>query len=228
MILSAPLPDAADFIRSHTEVMAPGLIPEIRLHLATDVTPLWSATQAFLDQHGLEPPFWAFAWPGGQALARLILDQPSLVRGRRVLSFAAGGGVEAIAAARAGAATVVANDIDAIAQQACALNAALNGVRLTLDGRDLLGLPEWDRETPDVILAGDVCYDRVMAARVIPWLRAWAAAGVTVLMADPGRSYLPEETDLTVIGNYRVPTSQAVEDAAVRQTRIYRWIRQAG
>ncbi|GAB3128774.1 methyltransferase [Novispirillum itersonii subsp. nipponicum] len=217
-------PDAAGFIRRHTAVTAPGLIPELSLYLATDVTPLWSATQDFLDQNGLEPPFWAFAWPGGQALARLLLDQPESVRGKTVLSFAAGGGVEAIAAARSGAARVLANDIDPIAQVACGLNAGLNGVTVDLCGKDLLGgsLPDgWER--PEVILAGDVCYDREMAARVIPWLRDRAGAGAVVLMADPGRAYLPDGEGLMEVGRYTVPTSRAVEESEHRDTRIFRW-----
>lgn len=214
-----------DFIRRHTVVVAPGLTPELQLHLATDVTPLWAATQDFLDRNGLEPPFWAFAWPGGQALARLILDQPERVRGKRVLSFAAGGGIEAIAAARAGAEAVLANDIDPIALVACGLNAGLNDEALQVCGDDLLagGAPlGWER--PDVVLAGDVCYDREMAARVIPWLQHWAEAGVTVLMADPGRSYLPEGPGLDVVASYEVPTSRAVEDAEIRRTRIFQWL----
>lgn len=217
-------PDAVDFICRHTVVGHPGLTPELSLHLATDVTPLWTATQDFLDQNGLEPPFWAFAWPGGQALARLLLDQPHRVRGKTVLSFAAGGGIEAIAAARSGAARVLANDIDPIALVACGLNAGLNGVTLDVCGDDLLDdiLPEgWG--PPEVILAGDVCYDRVMAARVIPWLHRWARSGVTVLMADPGRAYLPEGSRLHDVGCYVVPTSRAVEDADHRETRIFLW-----
>lgn len=217
-------PDAAEFIRRHTVIGQPGLTPELSLHLATDVTPLWTATQDFLDQNGLEPPFWAFAWPGGQALARLLLDQPDRVRGKTVLSFAAGGGIEAIAAARAGAARVLANDIDPIALVACGLNASLNGVALDICGDDLLGggLPQgWG--PPEVILAGDVCYDREMAARVIPWLRRWAGVGATVLMADPGRAYLPPEDGLQDLGRYRVPTSRAVEDDDLRETRVFLW-----
>lgn len=225
MILS----DARAFIQRHAVPDRPGLTPELTLYLATDVTPLWTATQDFLDQHGLEPPFWAFAWPGGQALARLLLDQPELVRGRSVLSFAAGGGIEAIAAARAGAARVLANDIDPLALTACDLNAELNGVALTVCGDDLLAgvLPSgW--ANPDVILAGDVCYDRGMAARVIPWLRQRAEAGAVVLMADPGRAYLPQESltsgHLRSVAVYTVPTSRAVEDEEHRETHVFQWI----
>jgi len=208
----------AAFVREHTVLSHTALVPEIALHLATEVTPLWQATQDFLEHNSLPPPFWAFAWPGGQALARYLLDQPEVVAGRCVLSFAAGSGIEAIAAAKAGASAVVANEIDAFALGAIELNAAANQVALTLAPDDLIGNhdPRWQ-----VVIAGDVCYEKPMAERVTAWLRALAAAGVTVLSADPGRTYLPP--GLTEVARYDVPTSLELEDRTLRTTAIYRW-----
>ena len=150
---------AERFVLANTAIAAAPLVPEIRLHLATEVTPLWQATETELAQSGLEPPFWAFAWPGGQALARYVLDRPQLVRNKRVLDIAAGSGLAAIAAAKAGAAQVVANEIDDFAAVALALNAALNGVAVEVSRHDLLG---GAADPFDVVLAGDVCYERPM------------------------------------------------------------------
>jgi predicted nicotinamide N-methyase len=180
--------DVAAFVRAQTAVAAPPLVPEIRLHLATQITPLWEATEATLAAANVPPPYWAFAWPGGQALSRHVLDNPATVRGLRVLDFAAGCGIGAIAAAMAGARAVVAADIDAIAIAVMALNAALNGVAFETTSADL------SRETSaawDVVIAGDVCYERPMAEAILPWLRGLAQRGTTVLMADPGRAYPP-------------------------------------
>ena len=209
--------DAEAFIRTHTTVARAALVPEIALHLATEITPIWQATEAWLAQQGVEPPFWAFAWPGSQAMARLILDQPARVAGRRVLDFAAGCGLAAIAAARAGAAQVEAAEIDPLALAACRLNAALNGVALGLPEGDVVGQPcRWD-----TVLAGDVCYEAPMTGHILPWLRGLAAAGAEVWLADPGRTYLPRE-GLEAMARYRVPTTRELEDSEVREVTVFR------
>ncbi|MEX0808311.1 MAG: 50S ribosomal protein L11 methyltransferase [Dongiaceae bacterium] len=205
-----------DFIRRETAIAAPPLVPEISLHLATEITPIWHASEAALERQGIDPPYWAFAWPGGQALARHLLDHPGLVAGRRLLDFAAGSGLVAIAAAKAGA-IAEANDIDPVAAEAIALNAALNGVNVAIASGDLTGTKcRWD-----VVLAGDVCYEKPMAERVFPWLVACADAGALVLMADPGRAYLPAR-GLERIAVYAVPTSLELEDRTLRETIIWR------
>ncbi|SDB63023.1 class I SAM-dependent methyltransferase [Belnapia rosea] len=208
---------AEDFLRAHTAVARPPLVPEIPLHLATEITPIWQATEAWLAREGIEPPFWAFAWPGSQAMARLILDQPAQVTSRRVLDFAAGCGLAAIAAARAGAMLVEAAEIDPLAIAAIRLNAALNGVAVTaLDG-DVVGAPcRWD-----LILAGDVCYEAPMTAHILPWLRAMAAAGAEVWLADPGRAYVPRE-GLAEIARFAVPVTLELEDREMRAVTIAR------
>lgn len=209
--------DPAAFVRAQTELAAPPLVPEIPLHLATEMAPLWRATEATLAASGLPPPYWAFAWPGGQALARHLLDHPALVRGRRVLDFAAGSGLAAIAAAKAGAASTAAADIDAFAVAAIGLNAAANGAVVEVIGDDLIDRPNaWD-----VVLAGDVCYERPMAEQVSAWLRGLAGAGALVLLGDPGRSYLPAD-GLTEVARYQVPTSRELEDRELRETVIWR------
>jgi len=214
--------DAIDaFVIAHTEVIACPAVPEIRLHAATEVTPLWQATEAFLQESGLDPPYWAFPWPGGMALARHLLDHPDLVRGRRVLDLGSGSGLTAIAAALAGGRAVVANDTDAVACRAARLNAALNGVTLTVDGSDRLagdGGPADERF--DVILAADICYERPMAERAIGWLRREAARGARVLLADPGRAYLPG-SGLAPLARLTVPTSRDLEDRESRAVTVY-------
>jgi predicted nicotinamide N-methyase len=210
--------DPALFIREQTTIIAPPLVPEIRLHLATEITPIWQATEATLAASNLPPPYWAFAWPGGQAIARHLLDNPALVRGKAVLDFAAGSGLVAIAAAKAGAARAVANDIDAVAAEAVRLNAALNGVAVETDSGDLL---DGDAAGFDLVLAGDVCYERPMAERVTRWVKRLAAQGVDVLLADPGRAYLPRQ-GLLELARYAVPTSLELEDRELRETVVYR------
>ena len=206
------------FILAETIIVCPPLVPEIRLHLASEVVPLWQATEANLAERGLPPPSWAFAWPGGQALARHLLDHPELVRGKRVLDFAAGSALAGIAAAKAGAANVAAAEIDRLAIAAIGLNAELNAVELAMIEADIVGQAgSWD-----VVLAGDVCYERPMAERVGQWLGELAAAGVMVLMGDPGRSYLPT-TGLREIARYRVPTSLDLEDRLSRETIVWMW-----
>ena len=207
----------AAFVVAETALAAPPLVPEIRLYLASEITPLWQATEARLAETGTPPPYWAFAWPGGQAIARQLLDQPTLVAGRRVLDFAAGSGLAAIAAAKAGASAVEAAEIDPLAGAAIALNAAANGVAIAWREADLVGSDErWD-----VVLAGDICYERPMAERVMPWLRRLAGQGCLVLMGDPGRSYLPDR-GLARLASHVVPTSRELEDRTERETVIWR------
>lgn len=207
------------FIVANTEIVAPPLLPEIKLRLATEIVPIWQATEALLAELNVPPPFWAFCWPGGQALARYVLDHPERVRGLRVLDFAAGSGVVAIAAARAGA-RAVANDVDAVALAAIGLNARLNGLAVELAGGDLLAEPPGAWE---VIFAGDVCYERGLADRIWAWLRAQAAGGTTVLLGDPGRTYLPT-AGLEHVAQYPVPTSMELEDREMKETTVWRVI----
>ncbi len=193
------------------------MVPEFTLHLATEITPIWQATEDWLSVHNLAPPFWAFAWPGSQAIARTLLDNPALARGRRVLDFAAGSGLAALAAAHAGAALVEAAEIDPIALAAIRLNAADNQLRVTVLDTDVVGAAcRWD-----LILCGDVCYEAPMTRHILPWLRAMAAAGAEVWIADPGRAYLPSAA-LTEIARFAIPTSLELEDRAERLTCLYR------
>ncbi len=209
----------AGFVAAQTVVDRAPLVPEIRLHLAREITPIWQATERFLEQANIEPPFWAFAWPGGQALARHVLDHPALVAGRRVLDFAAGGGIAAIACARAGA-TVEACEIDALAVAAIGANAALNEVDVTVVAADLVGAASrWD-----LILCGDVCYEAPMTAHILPWLREMARE-CEVWLADPGRAYLPKD-GLERMASYAVPTTLELEDRLRRDVVIHK-IRQA-
>ncbi len=209
--------DPRAFIREVTEVSQPPACPEINLWLATEVTPLWEATEAALLRVNLPPPYWAFCWAGGQALTRYVLDNPDLVRGKRVLDFAAGSGATAIAAAINGAAEVVAADIDPLACAVIPMNAELNGVAVAVADHDVVGQPcRWD-----VVVAGDVCYEAPMTAHIFPWLRQMAAAGATVLMADPGRAYLPK-TGLLEVARTTVATSLELEDRTRREVVVYR------
>ena len=210
--------DAAEaFLRAHTAVARPPPVPEIALHLATEITPIWQATEAWLGAQGIEPPFWAFAWPGGLATARLLLDEPGRVAGRRVLDFAAGCGIAAIAAAMAGAATVEAAEVDPLAVAAIRANAALNGVAVRALEGDVVGQPcRWD-----TVLAGDVCYEAPMTRHILPWLRSLAAAGAEVLLADPGRAYVPRE-GVAELARFTVPTTRELEDREAREVAILR------
>ncbi len=210
----------SDFVRNNTRVERAPFVPEIRLHLATEVTPLWQATAASLEDVDIEPPFWAFAWPGGQALARYILDHPDTVAGRSVLDLASGSGIVAMAAAKAGARTVTANDVDPLSLTAIGLNAGHNGVSLDTNCGDLtLAAPsdQWE-----VILAGDVFYERTMATGIATWLSLAAASGNLVLASDPGRAYVPRQ-GVTPIATYDVPTSLDLEDRQSRTTTIWRF-----
>lgn len=214
--MSANRAETEAFILANTVVGRAPMVPEIVLRLATEITPIWQASEDWLHARGIAPPFWAFAWPGGQALARHILDNPALVAGRRVLDFAAGGGIAAIACAMAGAHVVEAADIDPLAHAAIRLNAAANGVTVTIPAFDVVGfLGGWD-----LILCGDVCYEAPMTGHIMPWLRDLARAA-EVWIADPGRSYLPGE-GLSPFVRYAVPTSLELEDRTRRTVGIYR------
>lgn len=215
----APRNDGAQrFVRANTAIDRAPLVPELRLHLATEVTPLWEATESDLQRTGLPPPYWAFAWAGGQALARYLIDHPNIVAGKRVMDFAAGGGLVALAAALAGADEVTAAEIDPYAVAAIALNAEANDLPVAPLLGDIVGDP---LDGVDVVTAGDVCYERAMAEQAIAWLRPIAGTGRTVLLADPGRAYLPK-TGLTALASYDVPVSLDLEDREIRPTTVYR------
>jgi predicted nicotinamide N-methyase len=209
--------DPAAFLRAHTARGMAALVPEIPLWLATEITPIWQATEAWLAQTGIEPPFWAFAWPGSQVLARMVLDYPAHVAGKRVLDFASGCGLAAIACAKSGAAMVEAAEIDPLAIAATLLNAAENGVSILAETRDVVGEDcRWD-----LILCGDVCYEAPMTGHILPWLRRMVAAGAEVWVADPGRAYLPR-AGMEPIESMDVPTTLELEDRAVRRVTVYR------
>lgn len=194
------------------------LRPDICLWQATEITPIWLATEDWLQQNNVPPPFWAFPWAGGQAIARLIGDDPSWVAGKRVLDFAAGSGLIAVAAALAGAASVVAVEIDPFAIVATSMNAELNGVTVTGITADIIGKPLPDI---DILLAGDVCYERPFAEAALAWFRDLAASGIIVLVGDPGRAYLPSQ-GLDKIATFKVPTTRELEDSDMRVTDVWR------
>ena len=205
-----------EFVRAHTRPGSPSLVPEVRLQVADDVVALWEALEAGDVDPGSDPPFWAAAWPGGQALARYVLDHPQVVAGRTVLDLGAGSGLVAVAALRAGAASVLASDIDPFGQAAIRVNAELNGVGPVEVTGDLLdGEPD---PAIEVVLAGDVCYDREMTARVLPFLgRAWLG-GAAVYLGDPGRPYVPRE-GLVEVATFDVPDTEGPQ---VRRTTVWR------
>ncbi|QKV19883.1 class I SAM-dependent methyltransferase [Oricola thermophila] len=211
-------PDRAEFIRTNTAVMAPPHVPEIALHLADEAHDLWHKTEEELQRIGLEPPFWAFAWAGGQGLARYVLDNPDCVKGRRVLDFATGSGLVAIAAAKAGAAHVTAADIDPFCASAVALNAGLNDAEIAYEGRDLVGRPV----DAEVLLAGDVFFDREMSDAIVPWFESLAGSGVRILVGDPGRAYLPRGR-LSRLAEYNVAVTRALEDAETKRTSVWQF-----
>jgi len=208
---------ARRFILDNTALMAPPHVPEVLLHLADEAHDLWLRTEEELAEIGLPPPFWAFAWAGGQGLARHVLDHPEAVRGRSVLDFASGSGLVAIAALKAGAADVIAADIDPFCETAIALNLEANAVASGFRGTDCVGTDDgWD-----VVLAGDVFYDKAFADRLMPWFTALQARGADILVGDPGRAYLPK-TGLEQVGVYEVPVTRVLEDAEVKRTTVWR------
>ncbi|MGE3831536.1 MAG: methyltransferase [Parvibaculaceae bacterium] len=210
--------DHSGFIRANTEILSPPLIPEIRLHLAHEALPIWQKTEEELATLGLPPPFWAFAWAGGQALARFVLDHPETVRARHVIDLASGSGLVAIAAMKAGAASVLAADIDAFALCAINLNARLNGVAIMATADDLLAASP---PASDMILVGDLFYERTVAERALAWVRKAQSQGSDILIGDPGRSYLPKSA-LEPIAEYHVPVTRELEDSEIKHSRVWR------
>jgi predicted nicotinamide N-methyase len=210
--------ERAGFVRANTEILCPPLVPEVRLHLAHEALPIWQKTEDELGEIGLPPPFWAFAWAGGQALARHVLDEAELVKGKRVVDLASGSGLVGIAARKAGAASVLAADIDAFSVAAIAINAALNAVAIDVTAEDLLASPP---PPADVILVGDLFYEQGLAARCFAWLEAAQKQGAEVRIGDPGRSYLPKDR-LRAIAHYSVPVTRDLEDAEIKKTAVWR------
>lgn len=206
-----------EFVQRYTLLRRPPYLPELQLYLADEVTPIWEMTEEELQQTGMPPPFWAFAWAGGQAVARYLLDRPEVVADRRVLDFAGGSGLCAIAALRAGAAAATVADIDPFAEAAVTLNAEANDVTVSFVGADVLGAGP---PNVDLILAGDVCYEHAMASRVLPWLRVAAGRGIDVLLGDPGRRYLPAD-GLRQLAAYDVPTTPELEESDFTTAAVY-------
>jgi predicted nicotinamide N-methyase len=203
-----------DFIKTNAVLTAPPLVPEIKLYLATEVVPLWRATEDELAKIGVPPPYWAFAWAGGQALARYVLDHPGMVRGKRVLDIGAGSGLVGLAAAQAGALSVLAADIDGFACAAIRLNAAANNCEIAVTQDDLIGASgDWE-----VILVGDLFYERPLAERLLAWLGPLATPA---LLGDPGRNYFPKDR-VEKLASYQVQTTRDLEDREIRETGVYR------
>lgn len=209
---------AERFIRANTALMAPPHVPEVLLHLADEAHELWERTEDELAEIGLPPPFWAFAWAGGQGLARYVLDTPASVHGRTVLDFAAGSGLVGIAASLSGASSVVCADIDPFSAPAMRLNAAANHVRLEPTVADLIGSDGgWQ-----VLLAGDIFYQRDIVDRLVPWFSCLRERGCEIIVGDPGRAYLPKQR-LEKLAEYQVPVTRALEDAEIKRTIVWRF-----
>jgi predicted nicotinamide N-methyase len=209
--------DPAAFIKANTALVPPPLVPEVKLHLATEIVPLWRSTEEELEAQGVPPPYWAFAWAGGQALARFVLDHPGHVRGKNVLDFGSGSGLVGIAAAKAGATSVLSADIDRFAAAAIALNAEANAAPLAVVEDDIIGSPNrWH-----TILVGDMCYERPLAERILVWMKACTGTGAEVLLGDPGRSYFPKD-GVERLATYHVQTTRELEDREIRETSVYR------
>jgi predicted nicotinamide N-methyase len=207
----------SDFIRQNTTVMTPPLVPEVKLHLAHEAVPLWQKIEEELGEMGLSPPFWAFAWAGGQALARYVLDHSNIVKNLKVLDLATGSGLVAIAALQAGAANTTAADIDEFATTAAQMNAELNLVSLDIKLEDLL--PQ-QPPSADVILVGDLFYEKTLATRCLAWLRQAQEQGAKIFIGDPGRSYLPRD-QLEKLAEYNVPVTRDLEDAEIKRTAVW-------
>lgn len=224
---SGPRPDALldptdvaaarRFIAANTRVLSPPLVPEVRLHLAEESLPIWQKTEEELGEMNVPPPFWAFAWAGGQALARYLIDTPRLVSGKSVVDLGSGSGLTAIAARRAGAAAVLAADIDPLSCAAVGLNAALNDVALDVTGEDLLARAP---DPADVVLVGDLFYERELAERVMRYVERAASAGAAILIGDPKRSYFPTAR-FAQAAAYEVPVTRELEDAEIKRTAVW-------
>jgi len=210
--------DRKTFIRAQTRLLPVAHAPEISLYVADEATELWSKTEDELGEMGLPPPFWAFAWAGGQALSRYLLDHREIVAGKRVLDFASGSGLVGIAAMKAGAANVCCVDIDAFSLAAIEVNAQANGVSVRALCEDVVGRDDGF----DVVLAGDVSYERDMAQRVTAWLKQLALRGAVVRMGDPGRSYLARG-ELEALIDYQVPVTRTLEDSDIKRTSVWRF-----
>jgi predicted nicotinamide N-methyase len=206
------------FIVANTKLLPVPLVPEIALHLAEESLPIWQKTEEELAAENVPPPYWAFAWAGGQALARYILDHPHLVAGRQVLDLGAGSGLVAIAAAKARANRVLAADVDAFAILAIGLNAEANGVAITTSARDPLADAAPDA---DVVLVGDLFYERALADRVLSYLEAARAHRALVLVGDPRRSYFPRDR-FEPVAEYTVPVTRELEDAEIKRSVVWR------
>lgn len=217
-ILSRPIVDRTAFILANTRPREVPLVPEISLHVADEAVPLWQKTEEDLGEMGLPPPFWAFAWAGGQALARYVLDHAEIVRGKDVLDLASGSGLVGIAAMKAGARQVRAADIDAFACAAIAINAGINAVAVSATSDDLLAAENDSRW--DVILAGDIFYERDTAERAFAFLARHAARGATILIGDPSRTYLPKSR-LEMLAEYSVPVTRELEDNEIKRTAVW-------
>lgn len=209
--------DVTDFIKQNTVLTALALVPEIKMYLAPEITPVWYAHEGWLNAINVEPPYWAFAWAGGQGLTRYILDNPALFRGKSVIDFGAGGGMAAIAAARVGAGPVTAVDIDPMATAASLLNAAENGVKIAALCRDITDEPA----TVDCLVAGDICYTEAMSQILLSWLRRQAARGIEVYLGDPGRAFFPSD-GYEICAEYTVQVAQELEGCTTRTTRVVR------
>lgn len=209
---------ASAFIVANTRLLAPPLVPEIRLHLAEESLSIWQRSEEELGEMNVPPPFWAFAWAGGQALARYLIDNPEICRGSQVIDLGSGSGLTAIAAALTGAAHVLAADIDLLALAACRLNAAANNVAVETTADDLLA-----KEPPEnaVILIGDLFYERRLAERVLAQVAAAKARGGTVLVGDPGRSYFPRDA-FSALATFEVPVTRELEDSEIKRTAVWR------
>ena len=215
--LGGVIKDPHAFIRDNTRLQQPPHAPELSLHLADEITPIWRMTEEALGEMGLAPPFWAFAWAGGQAIARYLLDHPGAVAGRSVVDFATGSGMVAIAAMKAGARSALGSDIDPFCGAAVALNAQVNGVTVSFTDQDLLDAPP---PRVDLICAGDICYEKPLAERVLAWLQTAHEQGSRVLIGDPGRTYFPRE-GLVRLADYQVATTRELEDQEVKRTGVW-------
>ena len=211
--------DARAFIQANTRLLQPPLVPEVRLHLAEESLPIWRKTEEELGVLNLPPPYWAFAWAGGQALARYILDVPETVAGKSVLDFGTGSGLVAIAAALTGAHHVTANDVDAYALAACRLNAAVNDVELDIDDTDRTAAQPTDRRY-DIVFLADVFYEKELAEAAMVYATAALGRGARVLVGDPRRSYFPVGR-FAKTADYAVPVTRELEDSEIKNSAVW-------